>query len=176
MKLQKLFAVAMPVILLCRFSFAEDVHPPGSEYKSAVLSFPEGGHTLSSGDLTKLNQTIKDAKAQGWIVKVEIAAWSDKNHPSSGDLPKVDRTLAQRRISAIRSALRQDLGHWKISKAFNMAENSNWLARRLHTANADLDAVFLKDRADELARDDFNLIREEGAPSKAVVILRIDKN
>jgi hypothetical protein len=56
--------------------------------------------------------------------------------------------------------------------AYNLAEGSNWLARTFRTPEAELDAVFAKKESGSLVREDFDLIHQNGGPSKAVVIFR----
>ncbi|MBI2520925.1 MAG: hypothetical protein HYV97_10925 [Bdellovibrio sp.] len=143
-------------------------------YHSAVISFDTGRHELSSSDMQKLRTLIQEAQARGEISKVEVAAWSDVKHPTKGDLSKSSRDLADRRIKSIKTTLRRDLGKMKYISSFNMAESANWLARFFNTSEAELDAVFAKRENGALEREDFLIIKREGAPSKAVVVLKVE--
>lgn len=145
-----------------------------SEYESAVITFTNGGQTLSSTELSKLRSALNTAKSKGEITSIEVAAWSDKGHPLKGDLAKPDRELAEKRIETIKQDLTKD-GLNKHISSYNMAENANWLDRNLHSSKAELDATFAKKDKSALAREDFELIKEYGAPSKAVIIFRIRK-
>jgi hypothetical protein len=142
-------------------------------YESVVLNFTNGSYELNSDEETKLKTAIGDAKVKGKIVKVELAVWSDKDHPTTGNLPKTDEKLANERIEAVKKALKQDLGHVRRIEAYNMAENVSFVGRHFHSDEAKLDEVFSKSAPGAIAREDFSLIKKEGAPSKAVVILKI---
>jgi hypothetical protein len=69
---------------------ASDYTPSLVEFKSTVLTFGLGRSELSADDFKTLEQAIADAKAVGKISKIEVAAWSDKDHPVTGDLSKAE--------------------------------------------------------------------------------------
>ncbi|MEK6623900.1 MAG: hypothetical protein AABY86_02965 [Bdellovibrionota bacterium] len=145
------------------------------QYHSAVITFDGGEAKLSTSDMDKLRSLIKEAQAHGKISKVEVAAWSDSAHPTKMDLSKPSRDLADRRIKAVKTTLRRDLGKMKYINSYNMAESANWLSRFFNTSEAELDAVFAKKAdAEAMEREDFLIIKREGAPSKAIVVLKVE--
>jgi hypothetical protein len=146
---------------------------PVMALENTVVTFPMGGYNLSTEETAKLNKAVTDAKAKGKITKIEIAVWSDKEHPTTGELPKADEKLASERIKAVKHALHKDVSQMKHISAYNMAENSHWLGRYFHSSEADLDAAYSKKGAEELARADYTLIKQDGAPMKAVVIIKV---
>lgn len=143
------------------------------EYESAVVTFEAGKSQLSSEEMKSLNKAVTDAKTKGKIDKIEIAAWSDNDHPVTGDLSKSDQSLAEKRLDSVKRELKRDIGHMKYVHEYNMAQNSNWVGKLLHNSEAELDAVFAKKSSGKLEREDFALIKSNGAAKKAVVILKV---
>ena len=168
---------ALTMSLLCGGSLAlaadYSTLNSGDKYESIVLTFSKGSSKLNASDLSELKACAERAKNKGDIDKVEVAVWSDKQHPVKGDLAKWDRRLADDRITLIKDELRKQIGRMETIKTFNMAENSNWLGRSFHTDEAELDTVFAKNDSDALDRGDFNLIREDGAPRKAIIVFKL---
>jgi hypothetical protein len=166
-------------IILAVFGFlaaaaqASDDTPTLVEFKSTVLTFDLGRSEVSADDFKTLKQAVSDARASGRISKIEVAAWSDKEHPISGDLSKADRDLAESRLSAIKKDLRSSVGRMKYVHEYNMAENSNWVGRHFHSSKAELDKVYATHTKGQLTREDLALIKAEGAATKAVVILKV---
>lgn len=142
-------------------------------YQSFVLNFEQGSSKLSDQELQKLKTAIRNTKQTGEISKAEVAVWSDKEHPMTGDLSKEDQKLAKDRIDSIKEALRNETSIFERISSYNMADNSHWLGKRFHTDEAELEAVFAKKEKGALARKDFEMIQKEGGPSKAVIILNV---
>jgi hypothetical protein len=137
--------------------------------RSAVLNFAPGKSQLTQADMDALDNLVNNA-GRGNVDRIEIAAWSDKEFPKTGnDLAKGDTDLADDRIDAIKDYVKNNLSVSSF-KTFNMAETSNWLARTFRTDNAELKSVFSKDMSVPMAREDFNIIKNDGAPSKAVIV------
>lgn len=142
--------------------------------ESSVLEFTPGMASLSSYDQAKLSKLLKTAKSKGKITKVEVAVWSDKMHPSQGkDLPEVDRKLAKSRAINIEKSVQKDLGHYRYVKVFNMAEGTHWLAKVFDRSEAELDSVFAKKHKGAIKRENVKIIKDDGGPSKAVVIVTV---
>ena len=134
-----------------------------------TVTFEKGSSDLTTDDQAALKDLINGVGLYN-VDRVELAVWSDKSFPRSGtDLPKADRDLADNRITRIKDFI-NDL---KVStiNTYNMAETTNWLARTMKTDDAELKSVFSKEAAIPLRREDFNIIVNEGAPSKAVVVV-----
>lgn len=172
MKTQNVF---MFVFLFCfsSMAFARNYQAGMKKYDSVVLTFEQGSSNLGSVEMDKLKSAVNSAKGQGNISMVEIAVWSDKEHPMTGSLSDADQKLARERIQSIKSALRDETSRFERISTYNMTDNSHWLGRRLHTNEAELDAVFAKKESGAMARKDFELIKKEGGPSKGVVIFNI---
>jgi hypothetical protein len=141
--------------------------------ENTVLDFGMDSAILSISDQEKLSKMVSMAKDTGEITKIEVAVWSDKQNPAKGDLSKSDRELAANRAIHIKEIIKKDIGHTRHIKVFNMAEGSNWVAKMLRTPQAELNSKFAKRGKDSLEREDFQIIKREGAPSKAVVIFTI---
>jgi outer membrane protein OmpA-like peptidoglycan-associated protein len=139
--------------------------------RNTVISFEAGNADLSDAEKAKLHEIVASIGADN-IRRVEVAAWSDKAFPRSGnDLPKGDRDLADKRADNINDYLKKedDLSFMRI-RTYSMAETSNWLARMFRTDEAELKSVFSRENEAPMAREDFNVILNEGGPSKAVVV------
>ena len=148
-----------------------DKYQGRSMEKSAVLTFTKGSTELTDAGREKLRHIVATIGVDN-ISRVEIASWSDKNFPMTGtDLAKADKDLADDRSDKINDFLKDqtDLSTLRIRK-YSMAETSNWLARMLRTDEAELKSVFAKEGETPMMRDDFNVIKSEGGPSKAVVV------
>jgi hypothetical protein len=162
-----LLSLVATVFLFTPQSFA---HGKAKVTGSAVIDFSPGQSTLTSADTEEIRSLIKDAQANGKIDKIEVAVWSDKEHPVRGDLSAADKKLAEDRAENIKNALKMS-GNTETVKVFNMADGSNWLARTFRTTEAELDSAFAK-RDAEIKREDFKMIKENGAPSKAVILVK----
>lgn len=139
--------------------------------RSAVIMFSKGKADLTQSEKTKLENIVAAIGVDN-IKRVEIASWSDKDFPKAGpDLPKVDKDLADERASKINDLLKGplDVSMLRI-RTYSMAETSNWIARMFRTDEAELKSVFAKEGETPMARDDFNVIMNEGGPSRAVVV------
>ncbi len=148
-----------------------DKYAGRSMEKSTVLSFTKGSAELTDAGRAKLRHIVATIGVDN-ISRVEIASWSDKNFPMTGnDLAKADKELADERADKVNDFLKDqtDLSTLRIRK-YSMAETSNWLARMLRTDEAELKSVFAKEGETPMMRDDFNVIKSDGGPSKAVVV------
>ncbi len=174
----KIWFFAFALLCLVPFAMAKEKYSRVSsveEYDSIVVSFAKGSHKLPGKHVEMLRELVRKAQARGNISKIEIAAWSDKEHPSTGTLSKAGRTLADKRLKTVKDVLRRDIGSMSYIGTYNMAENAHWLGRVFNTSEAELDAVFAKKEVGALDRQDFKLIKRDGKPSKAVVIFKIRK-
>jgi len=165
--MKSIFSLIAALLLFAPPSFAHS-----RVTNSAVVDFTPGDASLSSEDRDQIRNLVKDARGHsGVIAKVEVAVWSDKDRPLRGDLSKSDQNLANERAENIKNALKMS-GLTESVKVFNMATGSNWVARAFMTSDAELDSVFAKKDA-EIMRGDFKIIKDNGAPSKAVVIVKM---
>lgn len=137
-----------------------------------TVAFEDNSSELSDMERANLQSMVQEAKDMGPIRKVKIAAWSDKDLPDTGfELMEFDRDLAKNRELAISRFLKSEY-KFKTINGFNMAESSSWLARTFNTQEAELKSVFSKrGAATPVSTEEFDLIKNEGGPSTAVVII-----
>ena len=141
----------------------------------AAIDFAPGSAVLSDDHKAKLRQLVREVRSSRDIEQVTIAAWSDKALPmKDAKLLDSDKDLAERRADAIRDIVRMELGVSDID-AYNMAEPANWLARTFNTKDAELKSVFGRTAEETpVTREEFQLIKDAGAPGKAVVVAEYD--
>ena len=140
----------------------------------ATITFSDGSSLLSDPDRATLHDLIINAKAVGNTVdQITIAAWSDKELPKKDHaLLDTDRELAKSRAQNISDYMRTVLDITPTITTYNMAENSNWLAKTYRKAKGELKSVFSKKNAASPVTDaDFKVIRHEGGPNQAVVLI-----
>lgn len=164
--------IVMVFFGITNLATAMDETMSAMQVESTVITFNQGKSNVTNEDISRLRSAITDAASKGKLEAIEVAVWSDKEHPISGDLPKVDVKLAKQRIDTIKKTISKDLGRKETVKSYNMAETTNWLGRYFNTKEAELDAVFAKKEADSLERNDLALIKKDGAPSKAVIVMK----
>lgn len=142
-----------------------------------VIDFQPGQNVLTQAEMDELREAVKDARDKGQISRVEIAAWSDNAAPSTGNLPTTARTLATKRAEQVKSALKNISGEFGEIKVFNMAEGNHWLSRTINAEEAELESVFgRRDATQEMMnREDFEVIKDNGEPSKAVVLFKVNE-
>lgn len=147
----------------------------GKKFFHAAIDFAPGSAVLSEEHKAKLRQLVREVRSSRDIEQVTIAAWSDKALPmKDAKLLDSDKDLAERRADAIRDIVRMELGVSDID-AYNMAEPANWLARTFNTKDAELKSVFGRTAEETpVTREEFQLIKDAGAPGKAVVVAEYD--
>jgi hypothetical protein len=144
----------------------------------AVIEFNAGQDTLTKAEAEELREAVKDARDDGAIQRVEIAAWADSAAPTTGNLSVNERSLAMKRAEQIKSELRKISGEFGDIKVYNMADGSHWLSRTLNAEEAELDSVFGRRNEAQQAqqeimdREDFEIFKDNGEPSKAVVLFK----
>lgn len=171
MKLKKIMVLAL-LAGLSISGFARS-KVPVMTYDSVVLTFSNGSSDLNATEIEKLQKGIVSAQSKGKIDKIDVAVWSDKEHPVVGNLSESDENLADNRIDSVKELIKKNYNRYERIKSYNMSGNASWLGKNFHSDEAKLDAVFSKNEKGSLAREDFYLIKKDGAPSRAVVILKI---
>lgn len=141
----------------------------------ATIKFQPGSAMLSDADKATLTNLVTDARATAKIDEITVAAWSDRAFPRGGTkLSDADRDLAEKRADAIEEHLDKQLQVTDVD-TYNMAEDSNWLAKTLNTDDAELKSIFTKRGSrTPVTNAEFHLIRNEGGPSEAVVVVERD--
>lgn len=140
--------------------------------KSEVVTFEKGSAELTSSSKQAIQSLVDSTRQFGTIDEAEIAVWSDRDTPVDADLADADRKLAQQRIDALSSYL----GTLNVTEveSYNMAERSNWLARIFNTDDAEVKSEYARADSNALNDEELRVIRERGAPSKAVIVLHRD--
>ncbi len=144
----------------------QDKQVKASAYE--VITFKAGSSDLTESDKTSLRR-LADKVGAAAINQIHVAAWSDQPFPQNTDLDKAARALASERIDKISSFIKNDLKLRSVA-SYNMAERSNWLARRLNTRDAELKSLFGQRGKQPVSREDFDTIKLHGGPMKAVVV------
>lgn len=139
----------------------------------AVITFSSDSANFTDSDRANLQEVIRRTLAKTDIEQVTVAAWSDKNMPKQGEfLTDSDRSLAKSRIDAISDFIKSDMNTVDL-ETYNMAENSNWLARTFKTSDSELKSIFSKKgAAAPVTNSEFQLIKNEGGPYQAVVVIQ----
>lgn len=133
---------------------------------NTTVSFQPGASALSTESKIQLQNFVKRAKEVGRIDEVKVAAWSDNPAPKEGEeLSKQDKELAAQRAASIQEYLK-DL-KVKAGDTYNMAERASWVSRLFHTDSAKLKEELNKDGT---TKDEFQIIKNNGEPSKVVVL------
>jgi hypothetical protein len=168
--------LTITAVLFCSPAFANDMHGAMNRIPHTTITFGAGSAMLTENDKADLKKLVQDAESRGEIDQVTVAAWSDKALPMKGQkLADADRDLASQRASAISDYLKSatDVGD---VDSYNMAENSNWLARTFNTKGSELKSVFSKKGAkNPVSNAEFRLIKQEGGSNEAVVITEMKK-
>ncbi len=135
-----------------------------------TISFPEKSAALTDEAKQELIKLIKDAKSNGTISEVQVAAWSDNPAPrAKEELSKPDRKLAESRAQAVNKYLS---GRAKVSiTTHNMAERASWLARAFETTDAELKTEIGRGGDAPMSKSEFQIFKNNGKPSKAVVLV-----
>ena len=137
---------------------------------NATLTFEAKQTVLTKDSKEKLNALIKEARTKGKITEVQVAVWSDNPAPRAGEeLSKPDRELAESRAKTVQKYLKQ---HFKASvETYNMAERASWLARTFETENAELKSEIGHGGDSPMSKEEFQVFKSNGQPSKAVVLV-----
>lgn len=140
----------------------------------ATITFDSNSSALSESDKNALRSVVEKARSKGSISEITIAAWSDKSLPrQSQRLTDSDRDLAISRSSMVSDFLKNSLQVKADMNTYNMAEGSNWMARMFHTSDSELKSLFSKKGAQApVTNAEFEVIKNEGAPSEAVIVIQ----
>lgn len=146
-----------------------------------TVAFDNNSAQLAASEKAALRNLISDIRLRtanypghAEIRNVTLAAWSDKALPSdSSSLSARDRDLAAKRLDAVNQFLKDELAVRESVDEYNMASKSNWLARTFNTRDAELKNRTKQTSARADDRPEFDVIRAEGGPSNAVVVVQM---
>ena len=139
---------------------------------SATISFEKGNSVLTAASRNKLKELVTTAERTGKINEIQLATWSDNPAPREGEeLSKVDKELAEARKEIIVKYLKS----LKVSDvdSYNMAERANWLSRTFQTDGAELKAEVGQGADMPMSKKEFQVFKDKGGPSKAVVLVML---
>lgn len=143
----------------------------GARYQ--VIDFKEGSSEIPQIERQKLRTLVDNAKSRGQIAQIHAAVWSDKPFPQEGqNLNKADRKLAQTRAEKLEKYLGDYLAVSGV-ETHNMAEHSGFVASNFNKEDAELKSAFSKRGATPMSSEDFQVIKQMGGPSKAVVVVEL---
>jgi|GEM_PF-3551744 len=139
-----------------------------------TIEFSPGSALLTQTETAKIRDLVASSKSGGMRSKgTTIAAWSDRALPrtSGQKLSDADRDLAEKRADAIKSYLKDEQNVSTVD-TYNLADDSNWLARTFKTSDSELRSVFGKKGSETpVTHSEFKVIQNEGGPSTAVVVI-----
>jgi len=137
-----------------------------------TLNFKKGSSVLSSDDESKLRELVNQAQTGAKIDQMTVASWSDKALPKEGQkLSDADQRLAKGRSDAVYMFLKDQLNVPYVA-TYNMAEDANWLAKTFRTSDAELKSLFSKKGTQTpVTNNEMKIIKDEGGPSKVVVLV-----
>lgn len=103
----------------------------------STVEFDRGSKALTPASAQKLREMIMNAKANGKIDEVRVAAWADEAYPSDQKkkLSKGQRELASDRGDNIKDLLKKDLNVDDVA-IYNMAERPNAAENFFNTSDA----------------------------------------
>lgn len=172
--MRMLFCIALQAAFFTILTFtpkvlAEDTNPARIG-PNTTLTFAEQKAILTSDSKSKLDLLIKNARVLGKINEVQVAAWSDNPAPRENEqLSKPDRVLAEKRANVINKYLKSRA---KVAvSTYNMAEHASWLDKIFGSANSDLKSEIGYGGDMPMSKEEFQIIKNNGQPSKAVVLV-----
>ncbi len=141
---------------------------------NTTISFEAKSAQLTQVSKDELSKIATDARAHGKIDEVQVAVWSDNPAPRKGEkLSDADRKLADQRAKAIKDYLKKPLNVGDVD-TFNMADRASWLARTFDTDEAQLKAEIGRGGDGVMSKEEFQIFRDGGKPSKAVLLIRYE--
>ena len=173
---QFLLTITLATIIASGAAYAQNKEKYSGSMSSiphTTISFNENSSYLTDVDKSNLREIIHEAFTKGDIDQVTIAAWSDKELPKVGiTLADSDRALAKSRFERISNFMKGEIESVDIA-TYNMAENTNWLAKAFKTSDSELKSIFSKKGATSpVTNAEYQLIKNEGGPSEAVVTIQ----
>ena len=165
--------ISLTFLILSNAALAAPPKTPPSSFVAIIVKFEPGSFTLTNAMKEQINKKLENNQIKSSTSEVIINAWSDKSLPKRDQaLLESDRDLAIRRAQAISGHLGYKAGLDKYT-IYNMAENLSWIAHTLSETEANIKSIFA--RTSDIApisKEDFVVIKENGGPSKAVVLIR----
>ncbi|MBY0472559.1 hypothetical protein K2X30_15450 [bacterium] len=172
-QLSKVFFVGILTTFLSTPVFAAETRIEAPA-KTITLYFDKGSDTLSASAQKALDQFVAESRPGG-ISRFVVAAWSDRPFNQTRDLPNSQKDLAGKRLDHINDYLKDNLNSSAKVDKYNMAERTNWLSKTLNTREAELkDTIASGNNQVEFSKQEFLLFKNNGGPSKAVVVVKTE--
>lgn len=180
MKSQSIFCLLIAIACVLGGTLHAETERMGPQ---ATVTFSARGTALSEAAKLKLDLLVKEARKNGQVIAVQIAAWSDLPTPREKQtLSDADQKLAAERVRVIQDYIDDPLqapaqGEEKAQApkakiaTYNMAERSSWLARAFDTTEADFKAEVSADPQAPVSKEQYRVFRENGKPSRGVVVV-----
>ena len=135
------------------------------------INFDNASNKLTAAELQKLSNFVATTKNEAKLDTILVAAWSDKDYPSTGKLSSAEQKLAGRRADAVKAALKK-AGASSVS-TYNMTERPNWLQKVFSTKTAEVKGgarthALTNDVVESLGKR----LRSDGGPGKVVVVAK----
>ncbi len=137
---------------------------------NTTLDFETGKAELSVSAKNQLNNLVKQAQNEGGSISLQLAAWSDNPAPAKGkELSKDDRNLADKRVSAVKMYLEDNLKVRDI-ETYNMAKRANWISRAFKADDAEMKTEVVQSGDRQLSKEEFQVFKDQGKASSVGVI------
>lgn len=138
-----------------------------------VINFADGSTNISAYQRDKVRAFIDSIDDKSGAVLV-LSAWSDK--PSldekATNQSKEDKTIAQRRLDALNEFINRSRTEMSV-ETHNMAIDPTFFSRLVKTNDAKLkEGVQGKGVADSQVASVVEVLRDNGGPSRAVLVLK----
>lgn len=141
---------------------------------SITLTFAPDATFLNARQRNVIDQALQQLAYGDVELDVNMAVWADQDFPGvKNSLSEEQQELAEERIESIEEYLEDQRIEIDDMDAYNMAHGSNWFARVFNMA--DFKTAITEGTDDRLLEErKYRIFKEEGGPSKAVVVLALD--
>ncbi len=167
------FVMALILMTYSIVNFAEESNGTQDigEFSSQSIEFNRASAVLSPAHKRAIEgMLLVDDETKN--KELTLAVWSDYPLPSQGkELGSDQRTLARMRMVAIKKFVESTSFKGKV-RVFNMAEQSNSLAKMFNSTLRDLQSrIAYEKHGDDLHKQKMDVFKVEGKPRKAVLVL-----
>lgn len=138
----------------------------------ASVSFQSGQSDISANNAATLRSSINAAQQNGEIQKAVVAAWPDQLGTQNSNTNQVTQNLAQQRADAIERQLK-DSGIQNVQTHVMTDSEPTWVESTFSAVPNPMGTDSTASTGTNATADQVrSILREEGGPGKAVVILQ----
>ncbi|MEN0059779.1 MAG: OmpA family protein [Bdellovibrio sp.] len=164
-------------LVLCASAQANDATKAASENLGASMvsevSFDQGRSTLNDSAKSEIRKIVDEAKQKGKIDELKVAAWADREYPTSGTkASKQDIDLADERARSVKNFIKDDLQVGSVN-TYNMTERPNALQKFMRTDTAKTKTAMENTGAAPRTSDETGLFNQKAKSSKAVIMVYV---